>query len=591
MMKISSLASRLMKSLTRHDASVESAELTAKRRNRWIGLDTLEDRKMLAADLSGVIVNFSAGNFTPGQTVYASVFYQNTDAVTAAGPHTVKLYRSQDNNYDVGTDTLLASTVVSSLAPGAAKSIQFSWIATSVDAADDATPTNGNASTFLVAVIDEEDSVTETSDVNNEGATAAADYTVTVPIVSVLGAAPTPVGGSTLTTSEGATGTSVGKFVLSRTGATTLPLTVTFSYAGSTSGAADYAAGFFGTVTATFLANKATTVVTVAPIVDTNAAASETTPENLILTLSADVVGTVDYTVIAAPTATNFATRTMVINDTVPTISIKATDKLVSESSSNTGSYRISRTGNTSQAVDVLVDFNNATVGNAQIGVDFTATVANTALTVSGGDQVHVIIPANRTFVDMKIIPIDDVAREGNETINPVIQPDAGLVRYLVGTASDNVTLKDNDIVNLTALVVAPVQQFTSPTTSKNQTIRFSITIANASAGTAVPTTVSVGIVSSAGYVAGDGEASFNNANFIPLQTFSIGSLRAGGVLRKNFTMRLTAITALPVDSYAAVVKVDAGNAIIEDPSAVPSLTAPEELDNYSVSAPTISVI
>ena len=573
MTKISSLVSRFMKSVIKCEASVESAALAAKRRDRWVGLDALEDRKMLSATLNSVVVAYAPQTFTPGQTAFASVSYTNS-SLSAAGPHTVKLYVDVDgdNVYTAGTDTLAASKVITTLAGGATNNVAFSWVTTTADANADG-GSNGTSTRDLIGVVDEENAPFSED--------AAAGYTVTVPVVTVLGAVP---GGSDLAAVEGTLNS--GKFVLSRTGATSLPLTVTFAYSGTNVDASDFTtATFFTTLTATFGANQSTTSVSVSPAVDVNTTASETAGETLTLTLQADVPVNDNYTV-GGP-----ASQGVVIADTVPTVKLTVTDSLFSEANSNTSNIRVSRTGTTKHAVQVQINLNG---GVAQVTTDFTASVANAVVTPVVG-VITVTIPANRTFIDIKLTPIDDIARESTETMIATLVADT-LSRWVptltpLVDSTKTINLVDNDIIDLTALITGDSQTFKAPTTTKNQTIRFTITVANVGGAKSNATTAAIGIINDSIYT---GVILTDWAVITPIKTVAIPSLRAGQVYRLNFTFRLSGTSAIPASAslYRGAVKVDAGNANIEDPAAVPNPNHnPTEINNYNFSGPIISVI
>jgi Lamin Tail Domain len=87
-----------------------------------------------------------------------------------------------------------------------------------------------------------------------------------------------------------------------------------------------------------------------------------------------------------------------------PIVSITATDANAAETGSNTGTFRISRTGSTTLAMDVI--FSIATGAGQATSADYTPTVTS-----------PVTIPAGQSFVDITISPVDDGLEEGAETI------------------------------------------------------------------------------------------------------------------------------------------------------------------------------
>jgi hypothetical protein len=116
------------------------------------------------------------------------------------------------------------------------------------------------------------------------------------------------------------------------------------------------------------------------------------------------------------------------VNVTVPpSVTITATDANASEPGANTGAFRLSRSGNTSQPLTV-----NFTVsGSASNGVDYSLLTS------------PVTIPAGASLLAILVTPIDDVVLEGNETVVLSLAPGPD---YIVsGSGSATVTIFDND--------------------------------------------------------------------------------------------------------------------------------------------------
>lgn len=82
-------------------------------------------------------------------------------------------------------------------------------------------------------------------------------------------------------------------------------------------------------------------------------------------------------------------------------VSVAATDSAAAESG-DTGTFTITREGNTSKALDVYFGL----TGTADIGVDYTASVSS-----------PVTIPAGASSVTVTITPLQDAVSEGNETV------------------------------------------------------------------------------------------------------------------------------------------------------------------------------
>ena len=122
-----------------------------------------------------------------------------------------------------------------------------------------------------------------------------------------------------------------------------------------------------------------------------------------------------------------------------PLVSITATDSAAAEAGTDSGTFRISRTGSTTSAMNVLFSITTGS-GQATSG-DYTPTLASPA-----------VILAGQSFVDITITPVDDTDIEGPETVILTLG-DTG--SYDVGSpASATITITDND-VNLPPTAVA----------------------------------------------------------------------------------------------------------------------------------------
>ena len=116
----------------------------------------------------------------------------------------------------------------------------------------------------------------------------------------------------------------------------------------------------------------------------------------------------------------------------LPQITISVTDAVAGEPSDN-GTYRISRTGDTTNALTV----NFSTGGTATSGSDYMLKNGSTALTNS------VVIAAGQSYVDVMLAVIDDVIVEGAETA--VINLTANAAYSLGATASGTINITDDD--------------------------------------------------------------------------------------------------------------------------------------------------
>ncbi|HSK13811.1 MAG TPA: ExeM/NucH family extracellular endonuclease, partial [Phnomibacter sp.] len=111
----------------------------------------------------------------------------------------------------------------------------------------------------------------------------------------------------------------------------------------------------------------------------------------------------------------------------LPVVSIAATDANAAEEGPDPGTFRISRTGSTDEALVVSYTIG----GSATNGVDHTPTLTGTAT-----------IGIGSAFTDITITPVDDNEVEGNETVVLTLLANAN---YNLGANSATVTIVDND--------------------------------------------------------------------------------------------------------------------------------------------------
>ena len=126
---------------------------------------------------------------------------------------------------------------------------------------------------------------------------------------------------------------------------------------------------------------------------------------------------------------------------TVPTVTIAATDASAAERNRDPGSLRITRTGATTASLTVRY----AGSGTATIGSDYA------------GPTGSVTIAAGQTFATIAVTPIEDVYVEGNETVILTLTANAAYQLGAVKTAT--VTIADND-TQRPALIVIPNNDF-----------------------------------------------------------------------------------------------------------------------------------
>lgn len=113
-----------------------------------------------------------------------------------------------------------------------------------------------------------------------------------------------------------------------------------------------------------------------------------------------------------------------------PVVTISATDASASETAANSGTFRFSRTGDTTNPLNV--SYAIASGAGQAVAADYTPSLTNS-----------IVIPATQSFVDATITPVDDVIVEGNETVSLTLQD---TVDYDLGGATNAmVTIADNE--------------------------------------------------------------------------------------------------------------------------------------------------
>ena len=253
-------------------------------------------------------------------------------------------------------------------------------------------------------------------------------------------------GGSTFVTltklADATEGGANGTFRLTRTGDTIADLTVLVSpVGGSAIMGTDYS--FNPNYVAsdpyysfTIPAGLATRDVTVTAVNDVAAEG----PETVTLQLAA-------ATGYLASSASSVV-MTIVDNDTsLPQVAVTASDPYAMEApGSDPGAFTFTRTGATGAALNLSVAWS----GSATNGTDYT-TLATT-----------VTIPIGQSSVNVNVVPIDDSAIEGPETVIATINNSATYVRNSTATSA-TVTLTDGDTPTVSVSVPDAAASETGP--------------------------------------------------------------------------------------------------------------------------------
>jgi large repetitive protein len=212
------------------------------------------------------------------------------------------------------------------------------------------------------------------------------------------------------------TGPDKGVILFRRTGDTSQPIQVSWTFSGTAVNGSDFEQL---PTTSPFPAGLAEADLTISILDDSLIEGNET----VIVTL----VDGPGYRV-GSPSS---ATVTIADNDqgpppSRPTVRVEATDGDASEAG-NTGTFTVSRTGDTSAALTVRSSLN----GTAQNGTEYQQLSSSTT------------IPAGSSSVTVTVTPIDDATVEGSETVVLTLSSDAA---YDIGSPSSaTVTIADND--------------------------------------------------------------------------------------------------------------------------------------------------
>ena len=129
---------------------------------------------------------------------------------------------------------------------------------------------------------------------------------------------------------------------------------------------------------------------------------------------------------IVAPAA--WSRTGMILQVATPQVSVVAADDAAAEAGADTGTFTISRTGDTSSQLAI----NLSTGGTAANGSDYTSL------------STAVVLGASQASVTVVVVPIDDSTYEGDETATVTLTSGTG---YTVGSsATASVTITDNDL-------------------------------------------------------------------------------------------------------------------------------------------------
>ncbi|MEN9635206.1 MAG: hypothetical protein RL077_3610, partial [Verrucomicrobiota bacterium] len=202
-----------------------------------------------------------------------------------------------------------------------------------------------------------------------------------------------------------------GQWTLTRSGATTAPLTVTIAPTGTATSGTDFTAL---AASVTFPIGSATTTLALTPLADALIEGDET--------VVVSVVAASTYVVGGA------AAATVTITDAnIATVNVSATIENASETGPTAGRFVVTRTGATTSALTVSY----TVTGTASSGTDFAAIGSS------------VVIPIGASTGNIAVTPVDDAITEGTEYVVLSLSTGTG---YGVGPGGfATVAILDND--------------------------------------------------------------------------------------------------------------------------------------------------
>ncbi|ATC64306.1 hypothetical protein CMV30_10265 [Nibricoccus aquaticus] len=312
-------------------------------------------------------------------------------------------------------DTSSALTVAFTLAGAASPAIDYTAVGTSLTI-----PAGASSATLTFSPIN--DSSVEGTETVTVALAANAAYIIapgsTTQTLSLLDDDIPTITVTALDSAASEVGPDNGIFLLSRTGDTSLPLTINYALSGSAAQGVDYlpVPGVL-----TLAAGASSGTVTIEPVDDSLGEPSQTVVLQ-IRSSTAYVSG-----------SPSLATVTIADNNDAPVVTVGIADGAVSEPS-DTGRFRITTTGTGTGNITVRYTI----TGTATNGTDFTALPGTLSI-------------GRNTTSDITVTPIDDALLENIETITLSLTPDPAYSTHLDTQATMSLVDNDQACVNVTA--------------------------------------------------------------------------------------------------------------------------------------------
>lgn len=191
--------------------------------------------------------------------------------------------------------------------------------------------------------------------------------------------------------------------------------------------------------TATIPAGEASVEVPFTPVDDAKAELTE----EVKVSITDDSAYTVDESYRSASTT---------IADNEPTVTLSASDAYAAEEGQDSGEFVFSRTGGTSEALEVYYDLGGTARTNSE-GLDYTGPADDAA----HPGTCKVTIPAGASSTAVAITPVDDADFEGDETVVASLSADLssfGPLYHADYRAEAIITIADNDTGDLPIVTV-----------------------------------------------------------------------------------------------------------------------------------------
>jgi hypothetical protein len=255
--------------------------------------------------------------------------------------------------------------------------------------------------------------------------------------------------------------------------------------------------------------------------------------------------------------------------DDLPVVTVTAPVPTAIEGASPTpGSFRLARTGPTGLPLTVSTLVARGTANKTGI-IDYTFSPDYTA--IANTPYFTFTIPADQSFLDIAVTPVNDILTEGDETVQLILGMDAA---YLNGTpATATVTIQDDDTALPRVFLTSSLQQI-----SENAEGSMVCTLTRSgSTASSLPITYSLPVTNTA--TNGADYVTLSGAATIPAGATSTSFLVTPvNDAEAEATERLT-ISISTTGTYIADTAANAVNLrIVDDDTQVVTLTTPDNL-------------